>query len=606
MEQNLKFSKLYKNCKRELIDAASAMWCGNSHSSIQEAYSSHIKTIVQNLFVPENAMPLVECMDPYESIEPEQLPDAKRLVRGLWDKTYLPYKHQYKCWQVLREGFADVEKKKVKSIVVTTGTGSGKTECFMDPLVADLLDMWDKNPVNGVKAIFLYPLNALMEDQKLRLQELLNGTDLHFAVYNGNLVENDPGPSDQSLKAETDRARLSDERRRFPNILATRKEMRRKKPDILLTNPTMLEYILLRNKDRELFENSDLSWVVIDETHSYTGAGAAELALLMRRVLMAFGVSSDTVRFATSSATIGNGDVEDTGNKLKKFICDISGQLSEQIEIVEGKRTMDLSNAGSEEILCCRQLLNKEGYVPLDLLIPGQMTIEDRLERLDALCEDSLVGKGLQVKLHFFYHVPDKGFTVKLNDFNQQTGLFQIHTEKPIKDTDHVPYLKFARCKCCGEYLAIGQSDSLHGSNSYRSPAYDDNNLFDAERPEYVEPYIFGLLKEPNTNVEGNTPVKITDSHFEYTDFTNDQYNIILNINRKCPYCGVYLGKNARAADDSDLDFEENAPVNKEITSDKVQSFNISAVYVRRLIAPVLCRARATSVSMLWSVCSYS
>ena len=76
----------------------------------------------------------------------------------------------------------------------------------------------------------------------------------------------------------------------------------------------MLEYILLRDKDRKLIHEKledegegTLRWIALDETHTYTGAGAAEIAMLIRRVLMAYGVTTDEVRFATSSATIGNG-----------------------------------------------------------------------------------------------------------------------------------------------------------------------------------------------------------------------------------------------------------------------------------------------------------
>lgn len=276
MEQKLKFAELYRNCKQQFNNTVGAMWCSNANTPRQKMYAKQLHDIAGNIFAPENAMPLVECMDPYETISSEDKDNALSLINGLWNKSYLPYKHQYESWKVLREGLVG---NKVKSIVVTTGTGSGKTECFMNPLVADLLDKWQDNPSNGIKAIFIYPLNALMEDQKLRLQELLKGTSLHFAVYNGNLIEEEPSRTDDSPKADIDRQRIAKEHETFPNILATRREMRSRKPDILLTNPTMLEYMLLRNKDRVLFKGSDLSWIVIDETHSYTGAGAAELAL---------------------------------------------------------------------------------------------------------------------------------------------------------------------------------------------------------------------------------------------------------------------------------------------------------------------------------------
>ena len=357
MKQKLKFGDIYRNCKGKLQSTVTSMWCSSSHSEHQKLYAQHLNELISDFFLPSNAMPMVECMDPYESISPEEKEQAVSLVRGLWKSDFLPYKHQYKSWQVLREGYADAEKSKVKSIVVTTGTGSGKTECFMTPLVADLLDRWDENPVHGVKAIFIYPLNALMEDQKGRLQKMLNNTDLKFAVYNGNLPESEPARIDDSVKARVQRLRLEKEKQDYPNILRTREEMRSKKPDILLTNPTMLEYMLLRNKDATLFENSDLRWIVMDETHSFTGAGAAELSLLLRRVMMAFDRTSDSVRFATSSATIGNGANEDVEKKLKEFIARISGQSVSQIEVIGGNRTKTTDVSVTGEIAKCKEMI---------------------------------------------------------------------------------------------------------------------------------------------------------------------------------------------------------------------------------------------------------
>ena len=591
MKQQLRFSNLYKECRHQLNESVKSMWCGRNHSELQKKYDEHLQKIVDDLFVSPEAMPLVECMDAYEPILPEEKAKAMALVRNLWDKDYLPYKHQMKCWEFLRNGFVGENQEKVKSIVVTTGTGSGKTECFMDPLVADLLDRWDVNPKNGIKAIFLYPLNALMEDQKLRLQELLDGTDLKFAVYNGNLIEDVPRTNDHTPKADVERLRIAEEKDRFPNILATRREMRSRKPDILLTNPTMLEYLLLRTKDKVLFDCADLRWMVIDETHSYTGAGAAELALLMRRVLMAFGATPDGVRFATSSATIGNGDCEDTHKKLKSFICGISGQTPEQIEIVDGARVVGKLDCDNSEIVRCSDLLHKEGYVRLDELIPGDnLTIDQRLEKLDFLCEDTEKGKGLKVKVHLFCHVPDKGLMVKLNEFDKNEGVFKIHTEMPLDgNNDETPYLKLVRCKCCGEYIAVGQSNRLKGENNYRTPSFQDNDLFDNERPVYYEPYIFGLVKHPDRTVEGNLPVSVSKDAFEESHFVDEEYNVVLNINKLCPYCGVSLMKAASSdSANEDDDFEENNQNNLDVNRDKVQSFNLSSDFVNKLITPVL------------------
>lgn len=106
----------------------------------------------------------------------------------------------------------------------------------------------------------------------------------------------------------------------------------------------MLEYILLRDKDRKLIHEKQendtegtLRWIALDETHTYTGAGATEIAMLIRRVLMAYGVTTDDVRFATSSATIGNNS-EDAREELTEFIAKITGLQTNQVRYVDGKR----------------------------------------------------------------------------------------------------------------------------------------------------------------------------------------------------------------------------------------------------------------------------
>lgn len=592
MKQKLKFCDIYKNCKNSLQSTARALWCSSAHTEHQKLYVQQFEKVISELFMPSKAMPIVECMDPYENIDVKDKEHALSLVRGLWKSKFLPYKHQYQSWKILREGYVDEAKTIVKSIVVTTGTGSGKTECFMTPLVADLLDKWDEKPLSGIKAIFIYPLNALMEDQKERLQKILEGSQLTFAVYNGNLLEQEPAKIDDSLEAKVQRQRLEKERKSYPNILPTRAEMRIHKPDILLTNPTMLEYMLLRNKDKCLIENADLRWIVIDETHSYTGAGAAELSLLLRRVMMAFDVTSEHVRFATSSATIGNGKPEDVERKLKKFICGISGQRKEQIEVVSGKRVYKPEPLATDGVNRCKEMLHKNGYVYLDKLISGEgMSIEERLSKLDDLCEDTSQAKGLQVKVHYFYHVPDKGLKVRLDDFDAVSGLFTLHTTNPVTNQDNrTPYLRFARCKCCGEYIAIGQRNQ-NEENVYGTPTFVNKDLFDDSRPIYQVPLIFGLLNKAMPNVEGNMPVEIEQNHYSNTSFKNGVWNVVLNLNRHCPYCDADLAQNSgedEFEEDEYQESEENMTANIEVNASKVQVFNLSSEFVSRVISPVL------------------
>src|SRR3546814_5825812 len=95
-----------------------------------------------------------------------------------------------------------------------------------------------------------------------------------------------------------------------PHQVLYRETLRANPPPILVTNQTMLEYMTIRREDRKILDASrgKLRWIVIDEAHSYIGSAAAELSLLLRRVMNAFDVTPDQVRFVATSATIGSAD----------------------------------------------------------------------------------------------------------------------------------------------------------------------------------------------------------------------------------------------------------------------------------------------------------
>jgi DEAD/DEAH box helicase domain-containing protein len=102
----------------------------------------------------------------------------------------------------------------------------------------------------------------------------------------------------------------------------------------------MLEYMLVRAEDRPLMEASQgkLKWIVLDEAHSLVGAAAAEIALLLRRVLLAFYVNPEDVRFIATSATIGSG--ESVRQQLQRFLADVAGIRDDHVHVIEGRRQM--------------------------------------------------------------------------------------------------------------------------------------------------------------------------------------------------------------------------------------------------------------------------
>jgi len=250
--------------------------------------------------------------------------------------TILPYCHQLESWQHLTA-------EDTRSVLVTSGTGSGKTECFLVPLLNDLAKEVDNatDRLSGVRAIMLYPLNALIASQRERLRcwtAPFQGS-IRFGLYNGMTPED---LREHDRKAEAIR---------HPEEVIDRKTIRTNPPQILVTNVTMLEYLTIRREDRPLVDNSQgkLRWIIIDEAHSYVGSAAAEIALLIRRVLQTFGVQASNVRFVATSATIGS-DTDASRATLRRFLADLAGVDEAQVYVVRGTKAKINFPPASERI----------------------------------------------------------------------------------------------------------------------------------------------------------------------------------------------------------------------------------------------------------------
>jgi superfamily II DNA/RNA helicase len=234
-----------------------------------------------------------------------------------------PYKHQLQAWQVL------LDKEQTKSTVITTGTGSGKTECFMIPILEDLIQERKRkgSSLVGVQALFLYPLNALINSQQERLDAWTKayGADLRFCLFNG--------------KTEEKMVNVRKEQKEKPNQILSRELLRKEPAPILMTNATMLEYMLVRQVDSPILEISrqeeSLRWIVLDEAHTYVGSQAAEISLLLRRVVHAFGKQAKDIRFIATSATIAGDDAKE---QLTQYLADLTGVSVNQVVVIGGKR----------------------------------------------------------------------------------------------------------------------------------------------------------------------------------------------------------------------------------------------------------------------------
>lgn len=220
--------------------------------------------------------------------------------------SYKLFEHQVQAIEAARDG---------KTVVVSAGTGSGKTEAFLFPIINDLFHAHDEGRDDlsqpGVRALIVYPLNALVNNQIQRLAELIGeDSPLKFAFYTGRLKE----------KERDARRYYNDRGMTFPRSqIIDRETLRDSPPHILVTNFSMLQYMLVRPTDQPLFMPEKIAYngqprlrsIVLDEAHVYGGAQADEIHLLLRRAAQRFGTTLSKVQGFATSATLSTDGGED-------------------------------------------------------------------------------------------------------------------------------------------------------------------------------------------------------------------------------------------------------------------------------------------------------
>lgn len=256
---------------------------------------------ITKLIKKDELSPLFQELEPGVSEGNKEI----KLVRNL-------YKHQEESIRRINAG---------KNIVVTTGTGSGKTECFILPIINHLLREKETGTLNdGVRAILIYPMNALANDQMKRLRLILKQyPDITFGVYNRNTPYEDEAGIAEYGRIFKDK----DGKAMKPliNEAISRKTMQTRPPHILVTNYAMLEYMMLRPNDDLVFSGARLRFLVLDEAHIYRGATGIETSLLLRR-LKARISNPGEVQHILTSATLGGKEADADIVSFASTLCD--------------------------------------------------------------------------------------------------------------------------------------------------------------------------------------------------------------------------------------------------------------------------------------------
>lgn len=209
-----------------------------------------------------------------------------------------PFIHQYRAWARLCSN----REFGPRSTIVTTGTSSGKTECFLFPILDHCLRM-RRNGQQGIKAIVLYPMNALAKDQEGRFAEtiwknpILKAAGIRVGTYTGRFDPSDPASgADSGTRAMGPDHGVSHHASQMDNP-----------PDILLTNYKMLDFLLMRPQDQALWKHNGpgvLRYLVLDELHTYDGAQGADVACLIRRLKERLRIARGSLCVVGTSATL--------------------------------------------------------------------------------------------------------------------------------------------------------------------------------------------------------------------------------------------------------------------------------------------------------------
>ncbi len=274
-----------------------------------------------------------------------------------------------------------------RNMVVSTGTGSGKTESFLIPVLQELVKEYESKTLSpGVRALLIYPMNALANDQMERLREILrNFPEITFGVYTGQTQHS----RDRAL---AEYKKLNENTEPLPNELISREEMIDAPPHIFITNYAMLEYLMVRPNENVFFDGENShhwKFIVFDEAHVYNGSTGIEVSMLFARLKAK--LQNQDIRYILTSATLG--DKEDD-EKVAEFASNLCRANFYADDIIRAYR-VNLTPQNQPKILSVSfyEKLSKaldEGIdyekIKSDFMLPLDHKLEEAL--YDAVIED--------------------------------------------------------------------------------------------------------------------------------------------------------------------------------------------------------------------------
>ncbi|HEQ3432716.1 TPA: DEAD/DEAH box helicase [Vibrio cholerae] len=331
-------------------------------SVVSDQVASSVKKYVKSAFTMNS--PCFESED-YSMID-SFLNERDNLVKGPYLSIQLPFRQSalaVNFFSQVRLPFPPYAHQAVayqrlggdnpQATLVATGTGSGKTECFLYPI----LNHCAASNQPGVKAIVIYPMNALATDQAKRFAETVyNNVGLKGKVTVGLFVGGGDGQGSVVMSKD--------------GVITSKEHLRNNPPDILLTNYKMLDYLLMRPEDQSLWLHNQpgtLKYLVVDELHTFDGAQGSDLACLIRRLKFHLSVDNQGFACVGTSATVG----DDLAPLLEYASTIFDAPFDESAVVREDRYRHDEYLQAHQA-----QVFNSPGYEQLSLLDASQFADE--------------------------------------------------------------------------------------------------------------------------------------------------------------------------------------------------------------------------------------
>ena len=376
-----------------------------------------------------------------------------------------------------------------RNAVVATGTASGKTEGFLYPILLHLYGQHLSGELakEGVRALVLYPMNALANDQRQRLGKLclaLRDAGSDFCPTFGQYIGQTPEHSGDRWRHAEARAEG-----RFPGELVFREEMRETPPHILLTNYSMLEYLLIRPRDSPLFDDgkgAQWRFLVLDEAHQYRGAKGMEMGMLIRRLKQRLREGgrkeSQPFRCIATSATLSTGEGDEDRAAVARFAEALFGEP-----------------------------ITPEGVV---------------------FAERSTEGDGVASRYHAFFRALEGAFLVHVHGEDQ----VRLNRRGNRDERGSARPLEIALCRECGQHYYVGKVRGgflLEGTRDPSQAGFGVDFFLPSDEGERVLCRCCGAISSGQLpcDCDASTQVKPCESHKDRPDQL-----------RRCEACGYDRG----------------------------------------------------------------